>query len=79
MSKIAGDGVALFWTSVLLLALCWITFAMRAGVRLWRKIWGIDDIVMAIGLVRFCCVPFFGLRQRVCLGRGLNANVVLGE
>ncbi|KAK6596387.1 hypothetical protein H4I95_10303 [Botrytis cinerea] len=59
MSKIAGDGVALFWTSVLLLALCWITFAMRAGVRLWRKIWGIDDIVMAIGLLFFIAEFFY--------------------
>ncbi|KAF7860300.1 hypothetical protein EAF04_008428 [Stromatinia cepivora] len=53
MSKIAGDGVALFWTSVMLLVLCWITFALRAGVRVWRKIWGVDDIVMMIGLLLF--------------------------
>ncbi|TGO61670.1 hypothetical protein BOTNAR_0125g00150 [Botryotinia narcissicola] len=71
MSKIAGDGVALFWTSILLLALCWITFSMRAGVRLWRKIWGLDDIVMAIGLLLFtvtsslCIVcSFYGSGQK---------------
>ncbi|KAF7861690.1 uncharacterized protein EAF02_010644 [Botrytis sinoallii] len=71
MSKIAGDGVALFWTSILLLALCWITFSMRAGVRLWRKIWGLDDIVMSIGLLLFtvtsslCIVcSFYGSGQK---------------
>ncbi|KAG4030820.1 hypothetical protein MFRU_011g02720 [Monilinia fructicola] len=74
MSKIAGDGVALFWTSILLLALCWITFALRAGVRLWRKIWGVDDIVMLIGLLLFtvtsclCIVcSFYGSGQKAAM------------
>ncbi|KAJ8067637.1 hypothetical protein OCU04_003246 [Sclerotinia nivalis] len=53
MSKIAGGGVALFWTSIMLLALCWVTFALRAGVRVWRKIWGVDDILMTVGILLF--------------------------
>jgi hypothetical protein len=52
MVKLAGDGVPLFYTSILLLALSWITFVTRVGVRLSRKAFGLDDWLMFSGLVR---------------------------
>ncbi|ESZ93820.1 hypothetical protein SBOR_5815 [Sclerotinia borealis F-4128] len=74
MSKIAGDGVALFWTTIMLLALCWMTFSLRAAVRIWRKIWGLDDTVMAIGLLLYtvtsclCIVcSFYGSGQKAAM------------
>jgi hypothetical protein len=35
---VAGDGVALLYCAIILLVLSWITFLMRVGVRLWRKV-----------------------------------------
>lgn len=52
MVKPAGDGVPLFYTSAILIALTWVTFAARVGVRIWRKVLGLDDLLMLIGLVR---------------------------
>ena len=52
MVQPAGDGVPLFYTSILLLALSWLTFNTRVGVRIWRKTLGLDDLLMFIGLVR---------------------------
>lgn len=51
MVKPAGDGVALFYSSILLLALSWITFLTRISVRVWRKAFGLDDWLMLAGLV----------------------------
>lgn len=48
-----GDGIALLFTSIILLALSWVTFVTRVGVRTWKKALGMDDLAMAIGLVRF--------------------------
>ncbi|CZR65919.1 related to integral membrane protein [Phialocephala subalpina] len=48
-----GDGVALLYTSILLLALSWATFATRLGVRIWRKALGLDDYAMFLGLLLF--------------------------
>ena len=47
-----GDGIALFYAAIVLLALSWITCVLRAGVRIWRATLGLDDILMGIGLVR---------------------------
>ena len=52
MVQPAGDGVLLFYASILLLALSWLTFITRLGVRIWRKASGLDDLLMFIGLVR---------------------------
>lgn len=49
--EVAGDGVALFYGAIILLVLSWVTFTMRAGVRLWRKALGVDDYFMLIGIV----------------------------
>ncbi|KAF2703584.1 hypothetical protein K504DRAFT_391806 [Pleomassaria siparia CBS 279.74] len=46
----AGDGVPLLYCSITLIALCWIVFLMRIGVRVWRKAWGVDDWLMLVGL-----------------------------
>lgn len=47
-----GDGAHLFWASILFLAICWLTFIARVGVRIWRDALGTDDLLMGIGLVR---------------------------
>ena len=49
--NVAGDGVALLYCSIILLVLSWITVAMRVGVRIWRKVLGMDDYIMILGLV----------------------------
>lgn len=48
---IAGDGIALWYSAIILLVLCWIVFPMRIGVRVWRKAWGMDDYFMLVGIV----------------------------
>jgi hypothetical protein len=48
---VAGDGVALLYCAIILLVLTWVVFGMRLGVRVWRKAWGMDDYMMAIGIV----------------------------
>lgn len=48
---VAGDGVALLYCAIVLLALTWVTFFLRAGVRIWRKAWGMDDYLMLLGIV----------------------------
>lgn len=53
MVKPAGDGVPLLYTSILLIALAWVTFVARVGVRVWRKVLGLDDLLMFLGLVSF--------------------------
>lgn len=53
-----GDGIALLYISIVLLALSWVTFAARVGVRQWKKALGMDDMAMAIGLV---CLLTFGI------------------
>lgn len=52
MGQPGGDGVPLFYTSIVMLALAWPTCIARVGVRVWRKAVGLDDILMFIGLVR---------------------------
>jgi hypothetical protein len=49
--EVAGDGVALLYGAIILLVLSWVTFTMRAGVRLWRKAFGLDDYIMLVGIV----------------------------
>lgn len=48
---VAGDGVALFYGSIVLLVLSWTIFCMRVGVRVWRKAFGLDDYIMFVGIV----------------------------
>ncbi|KAF2642228.1 hypothetical protein P280DRAFT_297048 [Massarina eburnea CBS 473.64] len=50
---VAGDGVPLLYGAIVLLALSWITFLMRVGVRVWRKAWGMDDYFMLLGILLF--------------------------
>lgn len=52
MVKPAGDGVELLLASIVLLVLTWLTFVLRMSVRVWRKSFGWDDILMFLGLVR---------------------------
>lgn len=51
MTQAKGDGFALLIVSVVFLALCWVTFATRVWVRVWRKAFGADDWTMLIGIV----------------------------
>lgn len=46
-----GDGIALLYTSIVLLALSWVTFVSRVAVRVWRRALGLDDFAMFIGIV----------------------------
>lgn len=48
---VAGDGVALLYAAIILLVLAWITVSMRVCVRIWRKVLGMDDYLMVVGLV----------------------------
>jgi hypothetical protein len=48
---VAGDGVPLLYCAIILLVLSWITVSMRVCVRIWRKVLGLDDYLMGIGLV----------------------------
>ena len=48
---VAGDGVALLYAAIILLTLTWITVFMRVCVRIWRKVLGMDDFLMVVGLV----------------------------
>lgn len=48
---VAGDGVALLHVSIILLVLTWITVLVRVFVRTWRRVLGMDDYLMAAGLV----------------------------
>ena len=47
-----GDGIALLSTSIVFLAVTWLTFVARLAVRVRRKAVGLDDHAMAAGLVR---------------------------
>ena len=49
--EVAGDGVALLYAAIILLTLTWITVSMRVCVRIWRKVLGMDDFLMVVGLV----------------------------
>lgn len=51
MVKPAGDGVPLLYTSIVLLVVTWLTFTTRIAVRIWRKNYGGDDLLMGIGQV----------------------------
>ncbi|PQE31840.1 cation-transporting atpase 4 protein [Rutstroemia sp. NJR-2017a WRK4] len=53
MTPPKGDGVSLFYTSIVLLVLCWMIYIARAAVRFWKKTYGADDIVMLAGLLLF--------------------------
>ncbi|KAH8588981.1 hypothetical protein B0O99DRAFT_524156 [Bisporella sp. PMI_857] len=53
MVKPQGDGAALLYTSIILLAFSWITYTLRVGVRIWRKAFGLDDVLMFVGLLLF--------------------------
>jgi hypothetical protein len=44
--------VALYYGAIVLLALTWVFFSMRLGVRIWRKAFGMDDWLMLVGSVR---------------------------
>jgi hypothetical protein len=48
---VAGDGVPLLYAAIVLLVLSWTVYGMRVGVRVWRKAFGLDDIMMLIGIV----------------------------
>lgn len=45
--------MALLYAAIILLVLAWITVSMRVCVRIWRKVFGMDDYLMVAGLV--CC------------------------
>lgn len=49
---VAGDGVALLYAAIILLVLTWVTVSIRVCVRIWRKVLGMDDYLMVVGLVR---------------------------
>ena len=49
---VAGDGVALLYAAITLLVLTWVTVSLRVCVRIWRKVLGMDDYLMVVGLVR---------------------------
>lgn len=53
--EVAGDGVALLYAAIILLTLTWITVSMRVCVRIWRKVLGMDDFLMVVGLGNSRC------------------------
>ncbi|RYP06129.1 hypothetical protein DL764_003351 [Monosporascus ibericus] len=66
----AGVGVSLLHVTIVMLALSWVVFATRTGVRIWIKAFGVDDWLMGAGLVLYsitaalvivCC--FYGAGQ----------------
>ncbi|KAL3421925.1 hypothetical protein PVAG01_06081 [Phlyctema vagabunda] len=70
MVKPVGDGITLFYASILLMTFSWVIYSTRVGVRIWRKALGVDDLLMFIGLLLFtvtaslcivCC--FYGSGQ----------------
>ncbi|KAF3043681.1 hypothetical protein E8E12_006435 [Didymella heteroderae] len=68
---VAGDGIALLYAAIILLVLTWVTVSMRVCVRVWRKVLGMDDYLMVVGLVLFsvtaclCIVAcFYGSGQK---------------
>ncbi|KAJ4987870.1 hypothetical protein SVAN01_06600 [Stagonosporopsis vannaccii] len=70
-APVAGDGVALLYASIILLVLTWITVLMRVCVRIWRRVLGMDDYLMVLGLILFsvtaclCIVAcFYGSGQK---------------
>jgi hypothetical protein len=56
MAKVAGDGVPLLYLTIVMLSLSWATLVTRLGVRRWKKILGLDDWLMCVGLV--CAANF---------------------
>lgn len=46
--------MALLYAAIILLVLTWVTVSMRVCVRIWRKVLGMDDHLMVVGLV---CYP----------------------
>lgn len=54
MTKLAGDGVALFHVTIMMLAISWVTMLSRLAVRRWLKpeAMGVDDYLMCASLVR---------------------------
>ncbi|KAK8112771.1 hypothetical protein PG984_013297 [Apiospora sp. TS-2023a] len=53
MVKVAGEGVPLLYLTIVLLALSWVTYAVRVGLRRWIKEFGADDWFMGGGLVLY--------------------------
>lgn len=51
MARVAGDGVALLYGTIVMLSLSWIFATLRLGVRKWKRNLGLDDWLMFAGLV----------------------------
>ncbi|UPK91994.1 hypothetical protein LCI18_002929 [Fusarium solani-melongenae] len=73
MAKVAGDGVPLLYLTIVMLSLSWVTLVTRLGVRRWKKILGLDDWLMCVGLVLYTVVA--GLVITCCFhGSGQRAK-----
>ncbi|KAL4727054.1 hypothetical protein ACLX1H_005954 [Fusarium chlamydosporum] len=71
MARVAGDGVALLYGTIVMLSLSWIFATLRLGVRKWKRNLGLDDWLMFAGLILYtvttglvirCC--FYGAGQK---------------
>ncbi|KAF5002378.1 hypothetical protein FGRMN_390 [Fusarium graminum] len=71
MSPLAGEGVPLFYITIVMLTLSWLFASARLGVRIWKRNFGLDDWLMFVGLILYsvttslvitCC--FFGAGQK---------------
>ena len=51
MAKPGGEGVVLLPLTIALLSFAWVTVIARLAVRRWKKMLGLDDWLMCIGLV----------------------------
>jgi hypothetical protein len=51
MAPMAGEGVPLFYITIVMLTLSWIFATARIGVRRWKNNFGLDDWLMFTGLV----------------------------
>jgi hypothetical protein len=52
MKRPQGEGTVLLCITIVMLALSWIVLISRLAVRTWIKALGLDDWLMAVGLVR---------------------------
>lgn len=57
MAPVADEGLPLFYLTIVLLALSWVSVIARIVVRGWRKTLGLDDWLMCAGLVHAASLP----------------------
>ncbi|KAH8652247.1 cation-transporting ATPase 4 [Xylariales sp. PMI_506] len=59
MVEPAGGGIPLLYVTILLLTLSWTVVAVRVVIRMMKKVFGLDDWLMCIGLLFFIAEFFY--------------------